>query len=127
MGQEAEAILLRYLGSTYAVSSPREADTASLSNTHGHGPLFTFTGQRKSNNTGINVPPVFQDHFDCVSDESPLKPSGRGLQSAFQFEADSSSRFFDVEKHSEELLSLGASLSSSNPLTSPVFKSEDAR
>ena len=39
MGQEAEVILNRYLGSTYqAVQAPREAATASTENTH--GPIF---------------------------------------------------------------------------------------
>ena len=114
MGQEAEAILYRYLGSTYAVQSPREAATASTLNTH--GPLFTFTGQRNSSDRGINLPQVFQDQFDCVSDETPLKPSGRGHLRAIQFETDSASHFFNVETHSQELLALRASLSNPNPL-----------
>ena len=46
LGQEAEVILEKYLGSTYkAVQAPREAATASTENTH--GPFFSFTGIKK--------------------------------------------------------------------------------
>ena len=43
LGQEAEDILEKYLGSTYkqAVLAPREAATASTENTH--GPFFFFS------------------------------------------------------------------------------------
>ena len=59
MGQEAEVILFRYLGSTFqAVQAPREAAAASTENTH--GPLFSFTGKRNLSR-GINLPKIYQD------------------------------------------------------------------
>ena len=76
MGQEAEDILTKYLGSTYKTGlAPREATTASTENTL--GPLFSSSGKRNLSR-GIILPNIFQGRVDEMAKESPSATRASG-------------------------------------------------
>ena len=125
MGQEAEVILQRYLGSAYkAGQTPGEAASASTEDTL--GPLFSFSGKRNVGR-GISLPKIFQDRFDEVASENPKTSKASDQGKAFRFVPVSTEQFFQSESLSDDLLALGASMANPNPLLHPLFKKEDAR
>ena len=58
---------------------------------------------------------------------SALKPCPQSLNTAFRVAEDVSQKYFDLEVHSPDLMVLGDTCPTGNPLKSKAFKTDDYR
>ena len=118
LGEEAEALLLRYLGEFYsaAAEGPRQQEHPSL--------LFRDDGEPES---GIPLTPDFRREYERISKEAPPRGTAASLKRAFLFKKEDTARFLASEKLSPELLALGEHLGAGNPLKRRQYVEEDRR
>ena len=62
------------------------------------------------------MPPDFLGEFDRVAALSPLKPGPAALSTALCIADDVSTKYFDPESHSPELMALGDTCPTGNPV-----------
>ena len=116
LGEEAEALLLRYLGEFYAdppADSPKPAQ---------HSMLFRKGTEQTS---GIPLTPDFIQEYERLADETPPRGAQASLARAFAFKKADTDKYFATERLSPELLALGDHLTGGNPLRRRPFLEKD--
>ena len=118
LGDEAEALLLRYLGEFYSVTTETPESQAQ--------PSMLFRSGAEPD-TGIPLTPDFKREYERIAKEAPPRGSAPFLSRAFLFREEDTTRFLASEKLSPELLALGEHMGIANPLRRRQYTEEDKR
>ena len=118
LGDEAEALLLRYLGEFYSVPTETPESQAQ--------PSMLFRSGAEPD-TGIPLTPDFKREYERIAKEAPPRGTAPALTRAFLFQEEDTSRFLASEKLSPELLALGEHMGIANPLRRRQYTEEDKR
>ena len=116
LGEEAEALLLRYLPEFYSVKEDEPQPKA-------HPSLLFRTGEEAVG--GIPLTPDFKKEFERISKEFPPKGKAPLLRRAFTFREEDSAKYLDPEKLSPEVVALGEHLGTHNPLKRSSYRNQD--
>ena len=118
LGEEAEALLLRYLGEFYSVATETPESQAQ--------PSMLFRSGAEPD-TGIPLTPDFKREYERIAKEGPPRGTAPFLSRAFLFREEDTARFLASEKLSPELLALGEHMGMNNPLRRRQYADEDKR
>ena len=118
LGDEAEALLLRYLGEFYSVTTETPESQAQ--------PSMLFRSGAEPD-TGIPLTPDFKREYERIAKEAPPRGTAPFLSRAFLFREEDTTRFLASEKLSPELLALGEHMGIANPLRRRQYTEEDKR
>ena len=118
LGDEAEALLLRYLGEFYSVTTETPESQAQ--------PSMLFRSGAEPD-MGIPLTPDFKREYERIAKEAPPRGTAPFLSRAFLFREEDTTRFLASEKLSPELLALGEHMGIANPLRRRQYTEEDKR
>ena len=118
LGEEAEALLLRYMGEFYAPPLEPAEPLASASRLFKSG-----TGP----SPGIALTPDFKQEYERIAKEPAARSGDTGFKRAFLFQPGDMDKFLCPESLSPDLLALGDYVASPNPLRQQPFTKEDRR
>ena len=107
IGEEAEALLLRYLGEFYSVPAETPESQAQ--------PSMLFRSGTEQD-AGIPLTPDFKREYERIAKEPPPRGSAQFFSRAFLFREEDTTRFLASEKLSPELVALGEHMGMGNPL-----------
>ena len=118
LGEEAEALLLRYLREFYA-AAPEEAPQQL--------PQSMLFRSGTEPDSGIPLTPDFVREYERIAKEAPPRGVTSSLGKAFPFRGTDAEKYLAPERLSPELLALGDHMRSGNPFRRRQYQDEDRR
>ena len=118
LSEEAQALLLRYLGEFYTTKTEETAQQAQ--------PSLLF---RAGSEPAADIPLTadFRQEYERIAAEAPARGTAAPLRRAFLFREEDTKKFLAAEQLSPELLALGEHLAAGNPLKRRQYTDEDRR